>query len=178
MELHLRDLYLPMRHAFTIALGTTTVQHNLLVELHENGVSGYGEGASSHAYAEFTADSRIEDATPITFERGDAGKIAGFILGAQKYTRAPVDPAPLPPEWRAYIGSYGPDFIPLVVSERHGHLYAMTENMVDYRLTPMNRNVCTLPPGMYVDEQIVFLTDADGRARAVNFASMTLPRRP
>lgn len=57
MELYLRDLHLPMRHAFTIALGTTTVQHNLLVELRENGVSGYGEGASSHAYGAFTAES-------------------------------------------------------------------------------------------------------------------------
>ena len=125
----------------------------------------------------FTADSRIEDAAPVTFERDDAGKISGFTLGAQKYTRASAEPAPLPPEWRAYLGSYGPDFIPLIVSERHGHLYAMTENMVDYRLTPMNRNVCALPPGMYADEQIVFLTGADGRAHAVNFASMILKRR-
>jgi len=46
-----------MRHAFTIAHGTTTVQHNLLVELNQDGVTGYGEGASSHAYHEFTADS-------------------------------------------------------------------------------------------------------------------------
>lgn len=57
MELHLRDLHLPMRHAFTIALGTTTVQHNLLVELRQDGMKGYGEGASSHAYHAFTADS-------------------------------------------------------------------------------------------------------------------------
>ena len=57
MELHLRDLHLPMRHAFTISLGTTTVQHNLLVELRDDGVSGYGEGASSHAYEAFTAES-------------------------------------------------------------------------------------------------------------------------
>lgn len=46
-----------MRHAFTIAHGTTTVQHNLLVELTQDGVTGYGEGASSHAYAQFTAES-------------------------------------------------------------------------------------------------------------------------
>jgi L-alanine-DL-glutamate epimerase-like enolase superfamily enzyme len=57
MELILRDIHLPMRHPFTIALGTTTVQHNLLVELHQDGVSGYGEGASTHAYEEFTAPS-------------------------------------------------------------------------------------------------------------------------
>ncbi|HMJ89534.1 MAG TPA: hypothetical protein VK530_06940, partial [Candidatus Acidoferrum sp.] len=57
MELLLREIHLPMRHPFTIALGTTTVQHNLLVELRQDGVSGYGEGASSHAYEEFTAES-------------------------------------------------------------------------------------------------------------------------
>ena len=66
MELHLRDIHLPMRHPFTITHGTTTVQHNLLVELRENGVSGYGEGASSQAYA-FTAESMrgaLESARP------------------------------------------------------------------------------------------------------------------
>ena len=57
MKLRLRDIHLPMRHPFTIALGTTTVQHNLLVELEQDGVIGYGEGASSHAYEEFTAAS-------------------------------------------------------------------------------------------------------------------------
>ena len=57
MKLLLHDLHLPMRHPFTIAHGTTTIQHNLLVELQQDGVSGYGEGASSQAYAEFTADT-------------------------------------------------------------------------------------------------------------------------
>jgi L-alanine-DL-glutamate epimerase-like enolase superfamily enzyme len=57
MELILHDIHLPMRHPFTIALGTTTVQRNLLVELRQDGVSGYGEGASTHAYEEFTAPS-------------------------------------------------------------------------------------------------------------------------
>src|SRR5437870_596089 len=54
MKLTLHDLHLPMRHPFTIALGTTTVQHNLLVALEDGGHTGYGEAASSHAYAEFT----------------------------------------------------------------------------------------------------------------------------
>src|SRR6476659_307175 len=57
MQLLLRDLHLPMRHAFTIAHGTTTVQHNLLVELRDGGFSGYGEAAPGQAYAEFTVDS-------------------------------------------------------------------------------------------------------------------------
>jgi L-Ala-D/L-Glu epimerase len=57
MQLRLHHLRLPMRHAFTIAHGTTTVQENLLVELSQDGVVGYGEGASSHAYEQFTAES-------------------------------------------------------------------------------------------------------------------------
>jgi L-alanine-DL-glutamate epimerase-like enolase superfamily enzyme len=57
MKLRLHDIRLPMRHPFTISLGTTTVQHNLLVELEQDGVVGYGEGASSHAYESFTAAS-------------------------------------------------------------------------------------------------------------------------
>ena len=140
-------------------------------------LSGQATKFSAAAGLKFAADSRIEDATPVTFERDAAAKISGFTLGAQHYTRASADPAPLPPEWRAYLGSYGPDFIPIIISERHGHLYAMTENMVDYRLTPLNRNVCTLPPGMYADEHVVFLTDAAGRAHAINFANMILNRR-
>jgi len=68
MQLRLRDIHLPMRHAFKIALGTTTVQHNLLVELEQDGVIGYGEGASSHAYEAFTAESMratLETARPM-----------------------------------------------------------------------------------------------------------------
>jgi L-Ala-D/L-Glu epimerase / N-acetyl-D-glutamate racemase len=57
MKLRLHDIHLPMRHPFTIALGTTTLQHNVLVELEEGGVRGYGEGASSHAWSEFTPAS-------------------------------------------------------------------------------------------------------------------------
>jgi L-Ala-D/L-Glu epimerase / N-acetyl-D-glutamate racemase len=57
MQLLLRDVRLPLRHAFTIAHGTTTVQHNLLVELRLEGSSGYGEAAPSQAYPEFTVES-------------------------------------------------------------------------------------------------------------------------
>jgi L-Ala-D/L-Glu epimerase len=57
MQLQLRDLYLPMRHPFTISLGTTTLQHNLLVELTQDGVSGYGEAAGADAFPEFTPAS-------------------------------------------------------------------------------------------------------------------------
>jgi CubicO group peptidase (beta-lactamase class C family) len=126
----------------------------------------------------FAADSRITHAATVVFTHDSSGKVAGFTMGDQHFFRTPAAPAPLPPEWRRFLGSYGPDFIPVVVSERHGHLYAMTENMVDYRLTPLNRTVCALPPGMYVNEHVVFLTGPDGAPRALDFANMILPRRP
>jgi L-alanine-DL-glutamate epimerase-like enolase superfamily enzyme len=67
MKLRLHDIHLPMRHPFTISLGTTTVQHNLLVELEQDGVVGYGEGPSSQAHQEFTPASMrtaLETARP------------------------------------------------------------------------------------------------------------------
>jgi L-alanine-DL-glutamate epimerase-like enolase superfamily enzyme len=57
MELEIRDLDLPMRHPFTIAHGTTTIQHNLLVTLSQDGMTGYGEAASCDAYPDFTVQS-------------------------------------------------------------------------------------------------------------------------
>jgi hypothetical protein len=40
----------------------------------------------------------------------------------------------------------------------------------------MNRSVCALPPGLYGDEQAVFLCDKDGVVHSVNFANMILPK--
>lgn len=124
----------------------------------------------------FAAFSRIEDGSTTTFVRGEDGAITGFSLGAQRFERVKANP-PLPKAWKKFLGAYGPDFIPVVVSERHGHLYAMTENMVDYRLTPVNRHVFALPLGMYTDEEVVFLSDRRGRVHAMEFASMPFPRR-
>jgi L-alanine-DL-glutamate epimerase-like enolase superfamily enzyme len=57
MQLRLHEIALPLRHAFTIALGTTTVQRNLLLGLEEDGVTGYGEAAPGLAYGELTVAS-------------------------------------------------------------------------------------------------------------------------
>lgn len=48
LELKLHPVELPLRHAWTIAHGTRTVQNNLIVELHDvdTGLSGYGEAAA------------------------------------------------------------------------------------------------------------------------------------
>jgi CubicO group peptidase (beta-lactamase class C family) len=131
---------------------------------------------SAAGAASFTLRSRIHDDAPVVIERDAAGKPTVLVQGVQRFTRVPAGRR-IPDEWRAFLGSYGPEFIPLIVHEKHGGLYATTENMVDYRLTPLNRHTFTLPVGMYVDEQAVFLAGKDGKPWAVNFASMILPRR-
>jgi hypothetical protein len=125
----------------------------------------------------FLLNSRLHAETPVEFRRGEGGRITGFTAGAQLFERVPPAPAPLPEAWRRYVGVYGPDFIPIVVHEKFGHLYATTENMVDYRLTPVNRHVFSLPPGMYTNEFAVFLCDVAGQSHAIDFASMTLVRK-
>jgi hypothetical protein len=36
--------------------------------------------------------------------------------------------------------------------------------------------VCLLPPGMYIDEQVVFLGNRAGRVNEINFANMNFRR--
>jgi L-alanine-DL-glutamate epimerase-like enolase superfamily enzyme len=59
MKLVLREIALPMRRIFRIAHGETVVQTNLLVELHDGHLRGYGEGASLDYYG-ITARSMRE----------------------------------------------------------------------------------------------------------------------
>ena len=125
----------------------------------------------------FLADSRLHDATPAVFEMGEDGRVRGFVMGPQTFQRVAALPRSIPTPWRGCLGSYGPCFIPLVISERNGNLYAMTENMVDYRLTPVNRHVFAFPPGLYADEHLVFLGNGRGRPRYVSLANMVLKRR-
>ncbi|MBN2475280.1 MAG: serine hydrolase [Pirellulales bacterium] len=126
---------------------------------------------------EYSADGRWATDSPVEFARDDDGRVSGFEALGQTFRR--VDPQAVPPvpdAWREFLGSYGPDFIPLVVSIKHGHLYAMTENMVDYRLTPLNRTVFKMPPGMYEDEQLVFQVGPDGSVHGTVLAGMILRR--
>jgi len=50
MQLRLHRFDLPLRHPFTISRGTTTVQRTLVVELGQDGHSGYGEAPQSEFY--------------------------------------------------------------------------------------------------------------------------------
>lgn len=125
----------------------------------------------------FLLRSRIHADVPVDFTRDATGKVTGFNSAPQMFQRVPEKRAEGPPSWSALYGSYGPEFIPLVVFEKFGHLYASTENMVDYRLTPVTRHVFAMPPGMYVEEELVFHMDANGKPMAAELASMMLPRR-
>ncbi|MBP7949809.1 MAG: dipeptide epimerase [Verrucomicrobiales bacterium] len=60
MELRLNDLHLPLRHPFRTTHGVISRQHNLLVELRQDGCTGYGEGAASRAYPAFSASAMRE----------------------------------------------------------------------------------------------------------------------
>ena len=116
-------------------------------------------------------NGRTADGSVATFTRGESGRIESFATAADQklgHKFARIDPAAAVetcPLWNSYVGSYGPDFIPLVISIRHGHLYAMTENLADYRLTPVNRNVFAMPAGLYADEHVVFLYRSPDGAR-------------
>ena len=125
----------------------------------------------------FVAEGRIVDRAEVPFRRDGAGRIFGFTALGQSFTR--VDPAKVervPDAWRKYLGSYGPSFIPVIVSIKHGHLYAMTENLAAYRLAPANRVVFNMPRGLYTDEELVFQTGPDGNVHSVILANMTLER--
>jgi CubicO group peptidase (beta-lactamase class C family) len=128
--------------------------------------------------AKFLVEGRAADGSAIVFEPGAGGKAAAFITAAGlRFNRVETsDTGQARRPWDRYLGAYGPPFIPLVVSVRHGHLYAMTENLADYRLTPVNRHVFAFPEGLYADEHLVFLTDLDGKVCGVNLANMVLPR--
>jgi hypothetical protein len=126
---------------------------------------------------EFLGTGRWMSESAVKFKKDETGRITGFSALEQEFCR--VDPdkiAEVPRAWKRFLGSYGPEFIPLVVSVRHGHVYAMTENMVDYRLTPLNQTVFQMPPGMYLGEQLVFQIADDGNVRSAVLANMTLKR--
>jgi serine beta-lactamase-like protein LACTB len=134
----------------------------------------------------FLADGRIMNRSPVEFERAADGKIVAFKAAGQRFER--FDPTqgrqpgqgfafPDSPWWNL-VGRYGEPFIPLVISERNGQLWATVENEYDYKLTPVSRLVYNLPPGMYADEQIVFQLDNAGKVLGLVMANQPLPRRP
>ncbi|MGB0582234.1 MAG: serine hydrolase domain-containing protein, partial [Limisphaerales bacterium] len=125
----------------------------------------------------FEANGRVAHRSPAKFNTNKAGKVTGFTLFGRTFVRTTTAlDAVIPESWEKFLGSYGADFVPLIITARHGHLYAMTENFFDYRLTPMNGSVFKMPPGMYINEELVFQQDKRGRVHTAVLANMPLKR--
>jgi len=126
----------------------------------------------------FQANGRLANEAPVQFEEILDGRAASFTFMGARFRRVdPKSTTEIPPEWNKFLGSYGPDFIPFIVTVKHGHLYAMTENEYDNRLWPINRTVFKMPPGIYTDEHVVFQLDAKGNVHTAVLANMPLKRR-
>lgn len=138
-------------------------------------ISGQPARFSPTSPTTFLVNSRIEADSAATFEQSESGEIKGFKLGLQQFSRV-TTPDTAPASWKHLVGGYGPAFIPLVVTVRNGHLYAMTENMVDYRLKPVTRQTFQMPLGMYTDEYLEFDGDPALPASAVVLGNMRFTR--
>ena len=136
-----------------------------------------GHNGAVYGHSTFLLKSRLHDDAVVMFDRHAAGKVTGFSVAPQKFVRVAERPGKLPEGWWKYCGVYGPDFIPIVVHEKFGLLYATTENRVDYLLTPVNRHVFAIPVGMYTDEFAVFLCGKDGQPHTLDFANVELERQ-
>lgn len=123
------------------------------------------------------ARGRMMNDAPFEFEAAEDGSIKGFTAAGQEFARVAELSPETPAAWKELVGVYGPEFIPLVVSIRNGHLYGSIENEYEYRLKPIDRVTFALPPGMYTDEQLVFQIDSAGKAIGAIMANQYLSRR-
>jgi len=121
----------------------------------------------------FLGSARLAHDAPFQFVRDDDGTVTGFTALGQTFTRVGEEPEPSP-YWQRLLGAYGHDYIPVIVTIRHGHLYASIENEFDYRLHPVTRNIYRMSPGMYSDEFLEFVVDGQGRVQALVLANMYL----
>lgn len=122
--------------------------------------------------SEYFARGKLVEGASVTFVRDDEGTVTGFRYNDMGFAR--VDPAQTPTpssHWEGYVGSYGQEFIPVIVSIRHGHLYVFVENEFDYRLTPVSEALFDMPSsGMYQDQQFEFRLDGEGNVESIVMA--------
>src|SRR5439155_10646920 len=64
MQLRLHAFDLPLRHTFTISRESISSQPTLIIELIQDGISGYGE-ATSNKYYGFTIERMARDLAPL-----------------------------------------------------------------------------------------------------------------
>ena len=100
MQLKLRTIDLPLRHVFRTAHGASLVQENVLVELRDGDLAGYGEGASSPYYgvtaAGMVADLEAARGAIESWTLADPAELwqrALPLLGANRFALAALDAA-------------------------------------------------------------------------------------
>ena len=87
-------------------------------------------------------------------------------------------PRPAPAEWHGLIGEYGWDYNTLYVLEKDGRLQALIEWFFEYPLDEQSPDHFRFPGwGLYDNEPVTFMRDANGRATAVRVGGVTFPRR-
>jgi L-Ala-D/L-Glu epimerase len=100
MKLTLRTVGLPLRHVFRTAHGAAEVQETLLVELRDEGFSGYGEGCAPDFY--HVTQAMMYDALEAARGRIESERLddpAAFwerlapLLGHNRFAQAAVDMA-------------------------------------------------------------------------------------
>lgn len=125
---------------------------------------------------EYIASNRLVAGAKLTFTRAADGVVTGMQYGSVPFTPVSTDVAPIPEPWKKYLGAYGKEFIPVIISWRNGALWAFLENEYDYRLTPMSDTLFNLPKsGMYQDQQIEFVLDDTGAVKEVVMAFVHFP---
>jgi serine beta-lactamase-like protein LACTB len=100
-------------------------------------------------------------------------------IGKNTYRRVAVAKSKAAPaKWRGLIGEYGWDHNTLYILERDGKLYALIEWVFLYPLREESENVYAFPDfGLYPGEKLLFTRGKDGKATAVEAASVPFPRR-
>jgi L-alanine-DL-glutamate epimerase-like enolase superfamily enzyme len=100
MRLILRTISLPLRHVFRTSHGANTVQENLLVELRDGDLAGYGEGTSFNYYgasaAGMTADLEAARAQIESWSAADPAELwqlALPLLDHNRFALAALDEA-------------------------------------------------------------------------------------
>jgi len=100
VNIRLHRYQLPLEHAFTISRETTTVQDTFVVELEQDGYSGFGESTTNQYYGH-TLDSMSQAAERCrgilaAFEFGDPAQLSEQLrreLGKDSFTLSAIDEA-------------------------------------------------------------------------------------
>ncbi len=98
--------------------------------------------------------------------------------GEVRYVRDLSVPAPAPAALEELLGEYGWDHNTLIVYEDQGRLGVLIEWVVRDLPDLEEKDRYSFPPGMYHDDELVFMRDGDGEVVAALVGGARFERRP